>query len=219
MRKSFAFKRQCQICQAISIIRRRKWSDRWRAMRAAARTPSRVADPSMCCDWHRRRLSPIAAVVFVGLDQGRRAGGLHQRRNPTPFRDAEIPKPLIWRGLERCRAAGRHRMDAVPVRWRAALVCVFGCFKRSVLRSPRSPSCTAPGDCSPAVTAIGLPMRANRNRHISAGSGNHKRSECGWAEARTCLRSFPTSRKACTGGPMSDGAASMMPPKSDQPLA
>jgi len=29
------------------------------------------------------------------------------------------------------------RMDAVPVRWRAALVCVFGCFKRSVLRSSR----------------------------------------------------------------------------------
>ena len=81
------------------------------------------------------RLSPIAAVVFVGLDQGRRAGGVHQRRNPTPFRDAEIPKPLVWRGLERCRAAGRHRLDAVPFRWRTALVCVFGCCKRSVLRS------------------------------------------------------------------------------------
>jgi type IV secretion system protein VirD4 len=30
---------------------------------------------------------------------------------------------------------------------------------------------------------------------------------------------FPTSQEACTGGPMSDGAASMMLPKSDQPLA
>jgi hypothetical protein len=41
------------------------------------------------------------------------------------------------------------------------------------------------------------------------GLGNRKRSECGWAEARTCLRNFPTSRKACTGGPTSDGVASM----------
>ena len=81
------------------------------------------------------------------------------------------------------------------------------------------PSCTVPGGCSPAVTAIGLPTRASKNRPISAGSGNRKRSECNWAAARTCLRSFPTSRKACTGGPMSDGVASMTPPKSDRPLA
>jgi hypothetical protein len=87
------------------------------------------------------------------------------------------------------------------------------------IAAARSPSCRAPGDRSPAATAIGLPMRANRNRRISVGSENHKRSECGWAEARTCLRSFLTSRKACTGGPTSDGAAFMMPPKSDQPLA
>src|SRR6478736_10489589 len=77
-------------------------------------------------------LSPIAVAVLVGLDQG----GVHQRRNPAPFRDAEIPKPLIWRALERCRAASCHRLDTVPVRWRAALVCVFGCCKWSVLRSP-----------------------------------------------------------------------------------
>jgi hypothetical protein len=82
-----------------------------------------------------------------------------------------------------------------------------------------SPSCTVPGACSPAATAIGLPTRASRNRLISGGLGNPRRSECGWAEARTCLRSFPTSQEACTGGPMSDGAASMMLPKSDQPLA
>ena len=71
----------------------------------------------------------------LGLDQRRRAGGVHQRRNPTSLRAAEIPKPLVWRGLERCRATGLHRLDAVPVRWRTALVCVFGCCKRSVLRS------------------------------------------------------------------------------------
>src|SRR6185369_14271789 len=81
-------------------------------------------------------LSPVAAMVFVGLEQGQRAGGVHQRRNPTPFRDAEIPKPLLWRGLERCRAAGRHRLDAVPFRWRTALVYVFGCLKWRVRRWP-----------------------------------------------------------------------------------
>ena len=114
-------------------------------------------------------LSPITAVVLVGLDQGWRAGGVHERRNPTPCRDAEIPKPLVWRGLERRRAAGRHRMDVVPVRWRAALVCVFGRCKRGVLRSPGHASCTAPDACLPAVTAIGLPTQASRSRPISAG--------------------------------------------------
>jgi hypothetical protein len=34
---------EMSICQAISIIRRRKWSDRWRAMQAAEKIPSRVA--------------------------------------------------------------------------------------------------------------------------------------------------------------------------------
>ena len=38
-------------------------------------------------EWHRRGYLRIAAVVFMGLDQGRRAGGVDQRRNPTPFRD------------------------------------------------------------------------------------------------------------------------------------
>src|SRR5262249_9694240 len=95
------------------------------------------------------------AVVLVGLDQGRRAGGVHQRRNSTPFRDAEIPKPLIWRGLERRRAACRHRLDAVPVGWGTALVCVFGCFKRSVLRSPRHQAvrCRTPVRVPPLLSA------------------------------------------------------------------
>jgi len=87
------------------------------------------------------------------------------------------------------------------------------------IAAARSPSCTAPGDCSPAVTAIGSPMRANRNRRISVGLGNHKRSECGRAEARTCLRRSRRNPRVCIGGPMSDGAASMTPPKSDQRLA
>src|SRR6476646_11008221 len=51
-----------------------------------------------------------------------------------------------------------------------------------------SPSCTEPGACSPAATAIGLPTLASRNRPIGGGLGNHKRSGCGWAEGRTCLR-------------------------------
>ena len=82
-----------------------------------------------------------------------------------------------------------------------------------------SPSSTVPDDCSRAVIATGLPTQANRNRHISTGSENRKRSECNWAAARTCLRNFPTSLKACTGGPMSVGVASTMLPKSDQTLA
>src|SRR6476469_3482429 len=83
------------------------------------------------------RLSAIVRLVFMRLDQGRRAAGVDQCPSPARCSDAEISKPLIWRGLERCRAACRHRLDAVPVRWRTALVCVFGCCKRSVLRSPR----------------------------------------------------------------------------------
>ena len=88
-----------------------------------------------CAGMASARVSPVATLVFVGLEQGRRAGRVHQSRNPTPFPDAEIPKPLMGRGLEQC-AANSRRMDAVPVRWRAALVCVFGRCKRSVLRSP-----------------------------------------------------------------------------------
>src|SRR6478735_9302175 len=82
-------------------------------------------------------LSAIVRLVFMRLDQGRRAAGVDQCPSPARCSDAEISKPLIWRGLERCRAACRHRLDAVPVRWRTALVCVFGCCKRSVLPSQR----------------------------------------------------------------------------------
>src|SRR6478672_8232389 len=85
------------------------------------------------------RLSPIATLVLVDLEQGRRAGGVDQCPSSAQCSDAEISKPLIWRGLERCRAACRHRLDAVPVRWGTALVYLFGCCKRSVLRSQRQP--------------------------------------------------------------------------------
>src|SRR5262245_44044571 len=82
-----------------------------------------------------------------------------------------------------------------------------------------SPSSTVPGDYLPAVTAIGWPTTASRNRRISAGLENHKRSECGWVEAPTCLRSFPTSQRACTGAPTTDCVASMTSLRSDQLLA
>jgi hypothetical protein len=75
------------------------------------------------------------------------------------------------------------------------------------------------GDCSPAVTAIGLAMRANRNPRISGGSENRKRSECGWAEARTCLRRSLRNPRACIGGPTNDSDVFMMPPKTDRSLA
>ena len=51
------------------------------------------------------------------------------------------------------------------------------------------------------------------------GSENHKRSECGWAEARTCLRRSRRNPRVCIGGPTNDSADFMTPPKSDQPLA
>jgi hypothetical protein len=64
-------------------------------------------------------------------------GYVDQRRDPAPFCNLEIPKSLLWRGLERCGAARRHRVDAVSFRWRAALVCVFGRLERGgVLRPP-----------------------------------------------------------------------------------
>ena len=64
-----------------------------------------------------------------------------------------------------------------------------------------------------------LAYASQQESAISVGLGNHKRYVCGWAEAQTCLRSSLRNRKACTGGPTSDGAASMMPRKSDRPLA
>ena len=48
MRKSFAFYRQCQFAKRFRLFGDEKWSDRWRAMQAAEKTPSRVAGPSMC---------------------------------------------------------------------------------------------------------------------------------------------------------------------------
>ena len=108
------------------------------------------------------RLSPIAAVVFVGLDQRRPAGGVDQRRSPAPFRDAEIPKPLIWRGLERCRAARRHRVDAVSFRWRAALVCLFCAVQWRVLRAPGHQAVRR-------RTAVCLPSLLSARIHEPAG--------------------------------------------------
>jgi hypothetical protein len=124
-----------QTCQAISIIRRRKWSDRWRAMQGAARRLSKVADLSMCSRasaW----LPWITAVVLLGMDPRRRTGGVDQYRDRAPIRDLEIPEPLLWRGLERCVAAHRPRVDALPLWWRAALVYVFGRLERGVLWPP-----------------------------------------------------------------------------------
>ena len=58
-----------------------------------------------------------------------------------------------------------------------------------------SPSCTVPGACSPAATAIGLPMRASRNRPISAGSGNHKKSRMRLGGSPNMLEEFPDKPK------------------------
>ena len=65
-----------------------------------------------------------------------------------------LTSPLTWRGLECCPEC---------------------------IATAGSPSCTAPGDCSPAITAIGLPMRANRNWHSRACCSQH-------ADAERCFR-------------------------------
>ena len=51
------------------------------------------------------------------------------------------------------------------------------------------------------------------------GLKNHKRSECGWVEARTCLTIFRRNPRACTGARMRDGVACTIWPNSDRPSA
>ena len=167
-------------------------------------------------EWHRRGyLRSPRWFSWAWTRDGERVASINvetQRHSVTlkyrsrsygeDWSDVEQPSP----GRRAVSVASGH---GLCVRW----------LQTEFIAVAASPSCTVPGACSPAATAIGLPTRASRNRLISGGLGNPRRSECGWAEARTCLRSFPTSRKACTGGPMSDGAVSMMPPKSGQPLA
>ena len=116
-------KRRRWICQAISIIRRQEWSDRWRAMRAAAK--HRPGLPvHRCAEMASTWLSPIAAVVCGWTRDGERATSINvetQRRAVTLIYRSRS----AWRGLERRQAAGRRRMDVVPARWRAALVRVL----------------------------------------------------------------------------------------------
>jgi len=114
--------------------------------------------------------------------------------------DVEQGIPIVWTP---CRFGGERPWFMCSV----ARNSVY-CWRRVI-------KLYGAGRFFPAATAIGLPTPASRNRPITAGLGNHKRSECGWTEARTCLRSFPTSQKVCTGGPTSDGVASTTWPKSE----
>ena len=89
----------------------------------------------------------------------------HAPQGPTEEHLVEELAGILWRkrrlrlaeaaahrrGLEGTLASYRgtvkaHRLDAVPFRWRAAMVCVFGGCKRSLLRSPRHQAvrCRAP---------------------------------------------------------------------------
>jgi len=52
------------------------------------------------CRWARCDAATRRRGGFRGPGPGTQADGLHQRRNPALFPDAEIPKPLILRGLE-----------------------------------------------------------------------------------------------------------------------
>ena len=216
--KVIAFKRQCRICQAISIVRRRNWSDRWRATLGGGKNTVEGCRSIDVLEWHRRGYfrSPRwfswawtrdgERVASINVETQRHSVTLKYRSRSygEDWSDVEQRVAIEWKP---CRFGGERP-------WFVCSVAANG-----VYCGRRATKLYGAGGCSHAVTAIGLSMRASRNRPISAGLGNHKRSECGWAEARTCLRSFPTSRKACTGGPTSDGVASMMPPKSGQPLA
>ena len=128
----------------------------------------------------------------LGLDQRRRAGGVHQRRNPTSLRAAEIPKPLVWRGLERCRAS-----VAMPGLLRSVEngpgLCVR-LLQTECIAVVGSPSSTVPDDCSRAVIATGLPTQANRNRHISTGSENAK-NQTQLGGSPNMLEEFPNKPK------------------------
>ena len=87
-------------------------------------------------EWHRRGyLGSSRRFSWAWTRDGERVASI-KIETQAPFPDAEIRKPLVWRGLERCRAACGHCLDAMPVRWRAALVRLYGRCKRSVLRSP-----------------------------------------------------------------------------------
>ena len=87
------------------------------------------------------------------------------------------------------RSHGEDRRDVeqrIDIEWtpcRFRMESDHGLYVRLLqtesIAAARLLNCMVPGDCSPAVTAIGLPLRANRNRRISGGSANHERSE--WA--------------------------------------
>jgi hypothetical protein len=80
----------------------------------------------------------------------------------------------------------------VPVAWTP---CPFGGER------PWFVCCAQSNAVSCGATAIGLRIRANRNRRAIAGSERHRKSACNWEGARTCLKNFRTSRNTCTGAP------------------
>ena len=102
-------------------------------------------------------LSTIATVVLMGMDEGRRAGGLDQCPHRMPLCYSEIPQPHLRRRVERCRAACRTYLDAMPLRRRAPLVCVFCRFKWSVLRPSRHQALRSRAAvCLPSLLSAGL---------------------------------------------------------------
>src|SRR5262249_24842923 len=73
----------------------------------------------------------------------------------------------------------------------------------------KSPSCTVPVVCSPAVIVLGLPTRASRNQPMNVVCLKRRESERDWVEALTCSKSSRRSRKACIGGRTSACASFM----------
>jgi len=84
-----------------------------------------------------------------------------------------------WRDVEQRVAIDGHRAGSAE----SGLGLSVRSLQTGCIAAAGSASCTAPDVCLPAAIVIGLPTQASRNRPISAGLGNRKKSECGWAAA------------------------------------
>ena len=127
-------------------------------------------------------------LASINVEPQRQAVTLkyRSRSHGEDWRDVEQRVAIEWTS---CRLGGERP-------WFKCSVAANGVYcGRRVIKLYGAGSLFACRHC------FGLPTQASRSWPISAGLGNRKRSECNWAEVQTCLRSFLTSQRACTGGP------------------
>jgi hypothetical protein len=142
----------------------------------------------------------------VGLDQGRQGDGLHQSRNPAPFRDPEIHKAAHMARIGATSSSVQAIARApLPVRWRAALVCACSVAANGGIAVAGVTKLHGAGRLFACRHCYRLAYASQRGSACRQGREITK-IRMRLAEARTCLRSSPTSRRACTGGPTSDSA-------------